>query len=126
MEKPDIDPDFELFKSKKTNIALGLLGLPVYFLFDYFGDPGRGNVAAILSLGFFIVLGLFLKLIRQPWFWVTIAGLICLDILIVLAIPWPDKDYPAPVLLPVLFFDYIFNYGVIKLAGKLTARLNSR
>jgi hypothetical protein len=121
MEKSDLEPDFKPFESKKIAIAIGLFGVLITQLFWYFGDQGRGRAASILIIGIVLIVGVFWKFTRQRWFLITIAGLVCLDTLIVWAIPWPDEHYNAVALMPIAVFNLVLNYGAVQLAGKFMA-----
>ena len=62
------------------------------------------------------------ELTRQTWFWITLAIIIALHVLLILLIPWTSKSYPGPILLPFGAVDYFVVWGCIKLVEKAMKR----
>lgn len=108
--------------ARKWGLIAFLLSLPVAIVISHFVDPGRGRAAG-LSLGFMIFLiRVFWYLRQRPWFWMTIAALTIMHVVLIVAIPWTNKDIPAPALWPIGIADFAFIYGFIKLVEKGMSR----
>jgi hypothetical protein len=102
--------------TKKWAFLAILLAVPVFFLFAYSGDPGRGRAAAI-SVGVIVIaVRARWDLKNNPWFWTTVAIIAACHILLVLFVPWTSRSYPGYALLPVGVLDFAIIYGAIKLA----------
>jgi hypothetical protein len=114
-ESPDVSP-------RKWLLATMLCMIPVFLLFAYFGDPGRGRAAAIATGAIMLAVGGRSSLKSQRWFWVTLAVIIVLHVLLVVLIPWTSKSYPGPILLPFGALDYFIVWGCIKLVEKAMSR----
>lgn len=89
---------------------------PVFFLFAFFGDPGRGMAAAIATGMITVAVRYFWDLKRHLWFWITIGLTALLHVPLVWFIPWPDNQYTYIQLLPLALLDFAIVYGVIRLA----------
>lgn len=101
--------------TSRWGALVGLCCSPLFFVFAYFGDPGRG-MAAMISSGLIVVLvKYFWDLRNRVWFWITIAFIVGLHVALVLLIPWPDNDYRGIQLLPFALLDFGIVYGIIRL-----------
>ena len=102
----------------KWAIVAILCGAPVFFLFAYFGDPGRGRAAAI-SVGVMVIaVRACWDLKNNLWFWMTVAIVAGCHIPVVLFVPWTSKSYPGYALLPIGVLDFALIYGAIRLVDK--------
>ena len=106
--------------TRKWLLVVILCMVPVFALFAYFGDPGRGRAAAGSTIVIMYAARGCWDLRRHTWFWVTLTIVIAVHVLLVLLIPWTSKSYPGTLLLPVAAVDYGIVYGVIKLIEKMT------
>ena len=95
---------------------------PLFFLFAYFGDPGRGVAATVSALIIVGALRYFWDLRKRVWFWITLAFIVGFHIALVLLIPWPDKDWRGIQLLPIGLLDFAIAYEIIRLAEKVIER----
>jgi hypothetical protein len=95
-----------------------LLAAPVFLLFAYFGEPGRGRAAAVGVLVLAMAAGASWDLRREVWYWVTIVLLVACHAPIILLVPWTDKSFPGLTLLPIAVLDFAIVFAVIKLVEK--------
>ena len=101
--------------SRKSALVAMVCSLPLYFLFDYLGNPGRGEAAGICAAITLVVVQAFWDLRRSLWFWVTIATVVLLHVPLILLVSWTNKSYPGVVLLPLALVDFFVVYGCFKL-----------
>jgi hypothetical protein len=105
-------PSFDRL-TRKAGCIVVLSLLPLYFLVQHLGDPGRAR-AAFLSAGVVIVGAMvFWDFKRSVWLWVALGLMVLLHIPLVLLIPWTNKSYPGFGLLPVTFADFCIVYGCL-------------
>ena len=88
---------------------------PVYILFVYLGDSGRGRAASVSAFSIAFAARLLWDLKNRVWFWVTIAIIAVLHIPAILFIPWGDQNLSYVALLPLGLFDLGITYGIIRL-----------
>jgi hypothetical protein len=108
--------------TEKSSILLALCASPLFFLFAFLGDPGRGRAAAI---GVFVILlcaKIFWSLRRLVLFWFALSIVTLCHIPLILLIPWSNRDYPGVALLGLAFPDFAIIYGILKLVEKMTRR----
>jgi hypothetical protein len=114
----DLDKSSETFSRKWTFLVILFL-IPVFFLFEFMGGPGKGRAAAA-SFG---IISMAVKacwdMRKYVWFWAVAAVLIALHVFLVFRIPWTSKSYPGYTLLPFAMLDYGIMYGSFKLTEKL-------
>src|ERR1700739_146986 len=105
----------------RRGVVVALLTLPVAILVDHF-DPGRGT-AAWASIALMIgAVRVFWYLRRHAWFWMTIALLAIIHVVLIVLVPWSNKSFPAPELWPVGIVDFVAICGFIKLVEKAMSR----
>lgn len=123
MEKPNAEKVTAATVKKWAIIAM-LVSLPVAILVDHF-DPGRG-AAAGASLALMIgAVRVFWYLRRHAWFWMAIAALAVIHVVLVILIPWSNKSFPAPELWPIVIADFAAICGFIKLVEKAMSPENA-
>lgn len=104
--------------TKKWAVLAMLLATPVFFLFAYLGDAGRGRAAAV-SVGVIILAARARwDLRREVWYWTAIAVVAACHIPLLLFVSWTEKNYPGYALLPIAVLDFAAIYGAIKLVEK--------
>jgi hypothetical protein len=108
--------------TKKWALVAILCSLPLFFLFAYLGDPGRGRAASICAAVILTAIRARWDSRKHGWFWITIAIVVFLHVPLVLLIPWTNKSMPGITLLPIAFLDYAIVYGCIKLVEKAMKR----
>jgi hypothetical protein len=105
--------------SGNWTFAVGLCAGLLWFLFDLFGDPGRGLAAGIGAGMTVLVTRYFWDLRRRVWFWITMAIIVLAHVLLVVFIRWPSARVTWVALLPVGWADFGVCYGIIRLAEVL-------
>jgi hypothetical protein len=108
--------------TEKSAILLALCASPLFFLFAYLGDPGRGRAAAI---GVFVILlsaKIFWSLRRLVVFWFALTIVTLGQIPLIWLIPWSNRDYPGIALLPLALADFATICGILKLVERMTRR----
>jgi hypothetical protein len=106
--------------TKKSAILIALCASPLFFLFAFLGDPGRGRAAAICAFVILLCAKIFWSLRRRVLFWLTLTIVTLCHVPLILLIPWTNKSYPGAVLLPFAFPDFVIVYGAFKLVEKMT------
>lgn len=96
-------------------LLAGICTSPVYILFVYLGDSGRGRAAWVSAGMIALAARLVWDLKRRAWFWVTIAIIAILHIPVILLIPWGRETLSYVALLPLGLLDLGINYGIIRL-----------
>ncbi len=124
--KPDEDatPDDDISPNavKIWAVVAFLLSLPVAALVGHQLGPGKGRAAGVafaLMIGGVLV---FRRSIRRPWFWMSIAALVIIHIVLIVFVPWSDRSFPAPELWPIGIADFAAICGFIKLVEKAMSR----
>jgi hypothetical protein len=103
-------------------ILAGICTSPLYILFVYFGDSGRGR-AAWVSVGMIaLAVRLVWDLNKRVWFWVTIAIIVAIHVPVILFIPWGDQNLSYVALLPLGLLDLAITYGTIRLVENIVEK----
>jgi len=99
--------------------------LPIALLFVYFGrfDLARPTLLSIIVI--IVALAMKWELRRRMWFWVTIAVVAVLHVLLIVAVPWTTRWIPAVVATPALALDLAAILVVVKLLEKLFEKPNT-
>lgn len=89
------------------------------WMFDHFGQLSAALPAmnAMGMLGFVLVLKK--KLMGRLWFWITMAIVAVLHVLLVLFIPWTTNWVPAIVIAVIDSLDICAILGIIVVVGRL-------
>ena len=100
-----------------------LLGIIGSFLSAWLFD-NRGNLQLVLPiLNSILVLGFMLVLKRKlwprAWFWITMAILAALHVLLVLFIPWTTRWFPALAIAAIDSADFCLILWILAVVGKL-------
>ena len=106
--------------TEKSSILLALCASPLFFLFVYLGDPGRGRAAAISAFLILLCAKIFWSLRKYVLFWFALTIVTLSQIPLIWLIPWSNRDYPGVVLLPLALPDFAIIYGILKLVEKMT------
>ena len=107
--------------TKTSGIVITLCISPLFFLFLYIGDPGRGR-AAVIGAGVIAVCArMFWDLRGRLSFWLVLVVAIICNAALVLLIPWGSNEYPGVVLVPIALPDFGLVYGAFILSEKLSS-----
>jgi uncharacterized membrane protein len=120
IEPPEKEP------TDYTGLKIGVILVPVFFLFVYLGKPDIG-------LTVFIVLGMIIfaiklrwKLRKHVWFWATISLILLLHIPLLFVVRWPQSNIPTIVYaMPMGITDFLLIMGGIGLAEKIFSKGSS-
>src|SRR5215470_17649301 len=96
--------------------------LPIIWMFDHFGrfDLARPTLYAIAMLG--VAIAIKWQLRRHVWFWITMAVIVTLHVLLILFVPWPTKWIPAVVIIPIGIVDLYAMLAILSVVGKFVQR----
>ena len=101
--------------TKKSVILTTLSVSPLFFLFVYFGDPGRGRAAGVGAAVIAVCARMFWDLRKHIWYWLALIVAVLCNAALVAFIPWNSNEYPGIVLLPIALPDFAAVYGAFKL-----------
>ena len=106
----------------RWGLMVALLTIPLAIVVGHFVDQGRG-MAAGLALALMIgAVRAFWYLRRHPWFWISVATLVIIHIVLIIFVPWNNKSFPAPAVWPVAIADFAAQCGFLKLVEKSMRR----
>jgi quinol-cytochrome oxidoreductase complex cytochrome b subunit len=114
--------------SKEWVLLAGVMFvLPVYFLVSHFTDDGKALVASVSAAMIVLVARYFWDLRKHVWFWVTIAFIVFLHVLVVLFLRPPAKQWDyvhwnRVQILPYGLLDFAIVYGIIRLVENVAKR----
>jgi len=108
--------------AKKWGFIALLLSLPVAIVISHFVDPGRGRAAGVSLALMIFAIRVFWRLKQRGWFWIAIAALTIIHVVLIVVIPWTNKSIPAPALWPLGIADFAAICGFIKLVEKAMSR----
>jgi len=110
---------------KKWGLIAGLLAILGNIVVSHFLDPGRGDAAGISLAILILSVRNFWYLKRHVWFWLDMAALTLVHVVLVIVIPWTDRSIPAPELWPIGIADFAVIWGVVKLTEKMMNQRDS-
>ncbi|HXF22977.1 MAG TPA: hypothetical protein VN602_00550 [Gemmatimonadaceae bacterium] len=110
------------YLTNKWTLIAFLLAVPLFFLFVYLGDQGKGRAAGIASFEIVLVIRSRWDLRARVWFWATVTFLILLHVPLILRTQWTNVNMPAVSLMPFAILDWVIMYGCIKLVEKVMKR----
>jgi len=106
----------------RWGLVVAVLTFPVAMVVSHFSDPGRGRAAGIALALMIGGIWAFWHQRRQAWFWMAIAALTVIHVVLIVLVPWSDKSFPAPALWPIGIADFAAICGFIKLVEKAMSR----
>lgn len=103
-----------------SGTIIGVVLLPVLFLFIFLGKAELGFTACIVLAMSMIAVRLRWKLRRYAWFWGTIAFILLLHIPFLFLVHWPQSNVPTIVYsLPLGIVDFLLISGALRIAERL-------
>ena len=108
--------------TRKWATLVAIFTLPIWGLYAYFGDPGRGQAVWVSSVAICFAARYFWDLRNRVWFWLTIMLVVLLHVPLIVLIPWPFKQLTFIAALPFGFADFGIAYGIIQLVENLVER----
>jgi hypothetical protein len=103
----------------KWILILLFCSAPIFVLFASHGHPGMGRAAFIGAGVIVVAIRATWHLRRYVWFWITVAAIIAVHIVVVLRFPWSETSYPGFTLLLPAALDFAIVYGCFKLMEKI-------
>lgn len=117
----------KVFADIPPNLAFVAIavGFATFFVFDYWGNPGAGRVAA-----FFVGILVGIAAACRPfwksvWVWETLALVIALHVAIIIFIRWPDVHYPAILIAPFAVIDFFIILFAVRAVGRYVGAIDS-
>ncbi len=105
--------------SRAWAIGVGICCLlPLYLIFSAFGNAGRGTAAGCFGGAIIIAARLRWDLRNRIWFWIVVGLVVLVHLTMVLLIPWPNRNYTLPIVLPVGIVDILAISYLIQLIAK--------
>src|SRR5579862_975817 len=106
--------------TRKWPALAAIFTSPIFILFVYLGDPGRGMAAWISALAISCAARFLWDLKDRAWYWLTIAIILLLHVPVILLIPWTLKrQWTYVQFLPMAILDFGVAYGIIRLVEKM-------
>ena len=101
--------------TKKWALLTGICVFPLFVLFDYLGDPGRGQAACVSAMSVALAVRFVWHLRKHAWFWAVTVVIVLCHVPLVLFIPWPFKQLAYIALLPMCLLDFCIVYALFRL-----------
>jgi hypothetical protein len=93
--------------SRWEGALVGVGAVAVYFLFVYFGDEGRGTLAAAAVGCIAGTVRICWPLRREWWFWVTIGAVAAIHVLAGVAFDWSAAArWDGLTFMPLMLLDF--------------------
>ena len=114
--------DSESLSSKFSTLLAPVCTSPIWFLLR--GSPGRALAAWAIATALVLSVQACWEMRKHPWFWVVVAVLTALHVLLVLYIPWPAvyTTIGGPAFVPFGLLDFAIFLGCMKLIEKVVRR----
>jgi len=90
----------------------------IAWLFDHLGRFDLARPALFSTALFGVAIAIKWKLRRHAWFWITMAAIVALHVLLILFVPWTTKWVPAVVIIPIGIADFYAMLAVLSVVGK--------
>ena len=114
--------DSDSLSSKFSALLAPLCTSPIWFLLR--GFPGRALAAWAFATSLVLSVQACWSMRKHLWFWVMVAVLTALHVLLVLYIPWPNvyTTIGGPAFVPFGLLDFGIFLGCMKLVEKLMSK----
>lgn len=109
--------------TKKWALFAAVCTSPLFIVFAYFDDPGRGQAAWVCAISITVAARFLWDLRARVWFWMTIAIIVLIHVPLIALIPWPDEQLSYVALLPAGFLDFLVAYGIIRLVESIIEKV---
>ena len=93
---------------------IGLCTLPVLALFIHFGREDLAVPACTYLVGIALATALRWGLRKHVWFWIVIALVVALHMVLLIKVPWPHFTINRVTLLPFGIADLLVVSGIIQ------------
>lgn len=111
--------------TQKWAVMSGVCVLSVFFVFAYFGDPGRGQAAAVGGAAIALATRFFWDLRNRAWFWTTIVIVAVCHVPLICFISGPLKQLAYIALLPACLLDFAIICGLLRSIEKRSGARNA-
>jgi hypothetical protein len=101
-------------------IAVCILPMPI--LLSHFGRPDMATPSFIYLGILVLAVGFGWDLRTRVWFWITIAVVLALHVVLLLKVPWPHFTENRITLLPFGVADLLVDIGIIQFVKKFIVR----
>jgi hypothetical protein len=109
-----------------SGTIIGLMLLPVLFLFIFLGKAELGFTACIVLAMSMIAVRLRWRLRRHAWFWATVIFILALHVPLLFVVRWPQTNVPTIAYsLPLGIVDFLLISGALSLAERVFCRGSS-
>lgn len=100
-------------------LCLGIGVLPIYWLFDHFGklELALPTLNCVGVFGFAIDVKWELR--ARVWFWITMAIIGALHVLLILFVPWTTNWVPAMTIAGIDSLDFVAILAILFVVGRL-------
>ena len=106
-----------------TATVIGLMLLPVFFLFVYLGKAETGFTVVLVLGMILLAIKLQWRLRKHVWFWAAIAVVLALHVPFLFIVRWPDTKTPTIAYsLPLGIVDFLIISGVIRLSENIFSK----
>jgi hypothetical protein len=122
----DIKADLKVAKKLRLHwrglVAVMIGSFLVCLLFDHFGrfDVARPSILAAGAISFTVVVKWNLN--KRTWFWLTMALIVALHVLVILSVPWTTKWVPAVVIAGFCTVDLVVMLAIVDAVETLLQR----
>jgi hypothetical protein len=106
-----------------TGLKIGVILLPIFFLFAYFGKEDLGLAVVIVLAAMIVAIRIRWNLRKRVWFWAILAVVLVLHIPLVFMVRWPQGSLPTLFYtLPFALIDFLIVSGLLRLAEQFFSK----
>jgi len=92
--------------------------IPLGLLFLYFGKLNLALPVLDSAAMIAITIAMRWRLRRHVWFWIAMAVIVALHVLLILYVPWTNKWVPAPAIIPIALVDLYVMLKTVSIVEK--------
>lgn len=108
--------------TRKWGLLAAICTSPLFIMYAFLGDRGRGRAAWVSAGIVFIVIRAFWALRKRIWFWLTVTMIALLHVPLIMFIPWGGGSVYYGGLMAVALPDFGIAYGIIRLVERAMNR----